>query len=70
VWEFSQKKIWRNNIYNSIEQGPFWDADGRSASQEIPPPLLHIEPESSKEPAIGPCYEPNESSPHPHIIFL
>jgi len=48
-----------------MERSPSWEANSHSASQEIP---FLLEPEGllrrSKQPALGPSPEPDESSPH------
>jgi len=55
---------------NSIDQSPSWEANGYSASQQIPRslwnPAVHYR---VKEPAIGPYCKSDESSPHHPTLF-
>jgi hypothetical protein len=52
-------------------QKPFWGAYSRSRSLEIlslsSDPKVHYR---VHEPTAGPCPEPAESSPQPHILFI
>jgi hypothetical protein len=51
-------------------ESPSVETNNRPSTQEIP--LLYLQLDDSlpcsQEPAAG--HEPNESRPHPHIIFL
>jgi hypothetical protein len=57
---------------NSMEQSPSREADSRSAQSRNSSPYMESEGLllCSQEPVTGPCPEPDESSPHPHILFL
>jgi hypothetical protein len=55
-----------------MKQSPFRIANNHSASQETLRLLLKLETSlpCSQEYATGLYPEPDESSPHPHIVFL
>jgi hypothetical protein len=71
IWHFLNKSWNTFTVLNSMEQGPYWEADSRSVKQEI---LSFIESESSllcpQEPATGLCLERDDSSPHPDTVYL
>jgi hypothetical protein len=53
-----------------MEHSPYWEADSRSASQQIQPPFIKTEGSlpCSQEPGTGPYPELNGSSLHPPIF--
>jgi hypothetical protein len=59
-------------LTNSMEQGPSWEAYSHSGNLINALPFMELEGSllSSKEPANSPYPEPDESSPHPQILFL
>jgi len=59
-------------LNNAMKQSPFRIANNHSASQETLRLLLKLETSlpCSQEYATGLYPEPDESSPHPHIVFL